>query len=90
MCTKPNADGNLWLDGYHGQKTIIFDEFYGWIKYDLLLRICDRYPLQLPIKGGFVQCQATTFVFTSNKRRVITDKWLMLEGLQLLEEGLTF
>lgn len=67
ILTKPNKDGNVWWDNYNGQKTIIFDEFYGWIPYDLLLRVLDRYPLQVPIKGGFVQLLATTFIFTSNK-----------------------
>lgn len=67
ILTKPNRDGNVWFDNYRGEKTIIIDEFYGWIPYDLLLRMCDRYPLQVPYKGGFVKFQATRFVFTSNK-----------------------
>lgn len=67
ILTKPNGNGCVWFDGYAGESTIIFDEFYGWIPYDLLLRICDRYPLKLQIKGGFVECGATHFIFTSNK-----------------------
>lgn len=67
ILTKPNGNGTIWFDGYEGQDTIIFDEFYGWISYDLLLRILDRYPLKLQVKGGFVECSATRFVFTSNK-----------------------
>lgn len=67
LLTKPNGNGTIWFDGYEGQSTIIFDEFYGWVQYDLLLRILDRYPLKLQIKGGFVECSATKFVFTSNK-----------------------
>lgn len=66
LLTKPNADGNVWFDGYDGEDVVIIDEFYGWIKYDLLLRICDRYPLQVPVKGAMVQFKATTIVFTSN------------------------
>lgn len=67
IVTKPNGNGTLWFDGYHGQETMIIDEFYGWIPYDFLLRLCDRYPLKLQIKGGFVECCATRFIFTSNK-----------------------
>lgn len=67
ILTKPNGNGVVWFDGYTGQDTIIFDEFYGWVPYDLLLRICDRYPLKLQVKGGFVECSATKFIFTSNK-----------------------
>lgn len=68
ILTKPNGNNCVWFDGYTGQSTIIFDEFYGWVPYDLLLRICDRYPLKLQIKGGFVECSATKFIFTSNKK----------------------
>lgn len=67
ILTKPNGNGTLWFDGYTGQTTMILDEFYGWVQYDLLLRLCDRYPLKLQIKGGFVECTATRFIFTSNK-----------------------
>lgn len=67
ILTKPNKDGNVWFDGYQGQETVILDEFYGWIPYDLLLRMCDRYPLRVPIKGGTVKFAATRVVFTSNK-----------------------
>ena len=43
------------------------DDFYGWLPIDQILRICDRYPLLLPIKGSHVQFQAQTIIFTSNK-----------------------
>lgn len=65
--TKPQDSKSYWFDGYEGQDTIIFDEFYGWLPYDLILRILDRYPMKLPVKGGMVNLAATTFVFTSNR-----------------------
>lgn len=61
-----------WWDGYSKQSTIIIDEFYGWLPFDLLLRLCDRYPLMLETKGGQVQCIADTIIITSNKR---PDMW---------------
>lgn len=67
ILTKPNKDGNVWFDNYQGEETIIIDEFYGWIPYDLLLRMCDRYALQVPFKGGFAKFSSTRLVFTSNK-----------------------
>lgn len=67
MVTKPNGNGVIWFDGYEGQEVMILDEFYGWIQYDLLLRLLDRYPLKLQIKGGTVECRANKFVITSNK-----------------------
>jgi len=56
-----------WWDGYHTHKTVVVDDFYGWFPVDQFLRICDCYPLLLPIKGSHVQFQAETIIFTSNK-----------------------
>lgn len=67
--TFPNAywkQRSNWWCGYSNHKTIIIDEFYGWLPFDLLLRICDRYPLLLETKGGQVQMVANTIVITSN------------------------
>lgn len=55
-----------WWDEYDGQETVICDEFYGWIKYSTLLRICDRYPLRLERKGGFINFKCKNILFTSN------------------------
>lgn len=83
ILTKPNGNNCIWFDGYEGQDTIIFDEFYGWVQYDLLLRILDRYPLKLQVKGGFVECSATKFIFTSNKQW--TDWYPNIEDKSALE-----
>jgi len=56
-----------WWDGYNGHSNIIIDEFYGWLPWDMLLRVCDKYPLLLETKGGTVQFVGTTIVFTTNK-----------------------
>lgn len=51
----PSTDG-FWFDGYYGQNSALLDElegkYSGW-KLTQLLRVLDRYPLQLPVKGGF-------------------------------------
>lgn len=57
----------VWFDGYAGEKTLIIDDFYGWIKYHYLLRILDGYELRLEIKGGFTYAFWTTVIITSNK-----------------------
>lgn len=56
----------LWWDGYRGQRFVIIDDFYGWIKYDEILKICDRYPYKVQIKGGFVEFTSQKIWFTSN------------------------
>ena len=32
-----------WWCGYFKHDVVIIDEFYGWLPFDLLLRLCDRY-----------------------------------------------
>ncbi len=56
-----------WWDGYTGQSTVIFDEFYGQLKYQFMLRVLDRYALTVETKGGTVQLTATKFYFNSNQ-----------------------
>lgn len=58
--------GNWWC-GYTNQTVVVLDEYYGWLPFDLLLRICDRYPLEVENKGGAINLVATTFIFTTNK-----------------------
>ena len=58
---------HVWYDGYAGESTIIFDEFEPKsTTFESILRVCDKYPLRLPVKGGFVHCLATSVYFTSN------------------------
>lgn len=60
---KPRGD---WWDGYKQQPNVIIDDFYGWIKYDEMLKICDRYPYRVPIKGSFEQFTSKNIWITSN------------------------
>lgn len=69
LFSKPNGD---WWDGYQGETTVLLDDFYGDIKYPLLLKVCDRYPLQVQIKGGFVPANWDTIIITSNEH---PDTW---------------
>lgn len=64
LYSKPDGQ---WYDGYTGQKTLLLDDYYGEIPYSQFLKLLDRYPLQLPIKGGFVYAQYDTVIITSNK-----------------------
>lgn len=56
-----------WWDNYTGQEAVILDDFYGWLRLDEFLRVGDRYPLQVPVKGGFVEFIAKRLLITSNK-----------------------
>lgn len=59
-------DKSDWWDGYNYNDTIIIDEFYGWLSIDTLLRLADRYPLRVPVKGGYKQFVSKRIYITSN------------------------
>lgn len=71
-----NGNSSTWWDGYHGQKIVIFDDFYGNMKYSDLLKICDRYAYKVQFKGGCTQFKATHIYFTSNKH---PSQWYKLD-----------
>lgn len=56
-----------WMDGYEDQDTIYFEDFIGTFPRTLLLRLVDRQPIQLQVKGGWRPISAHRFIFTSNK-----------------------
>lgn len=62
----------IWWDGYEGQGVVILDEFFGWLPWDTLLKLLDRYPLLVETKGGQTQYTPHTVVITTNKR---PDRW---------------
>nr|ATP66720.1 Rep [Rodent circovirus] len=56
-----------WWDGYDKHEDVILDDFYGWLPFDDLLRLLDRYPLRVETKGGTVNFVAKRIFITSNK-----------------------
>lgn len=71
----PNAywkQRSNWWDNYNNHDIVVIDEFYGWLPFDLLLRICDRYPLMVETKGGQVNFNASKIIITTN---AIPDRW---------------
>jgi len=83
LYSKP--DGH-WYDGYTGQKTLLLDDYYGDIPYSQLLKVCDRYPLQVPVKGGFIYAQWTTVIITSNR---MPDRWYPGLDISAFERRIT-
>jgi hypothetical protein len=55
----------VWFDQFQGQALAVVDEFRG-CKASMMLRLADRYPLQLPIKGSFVEWNPYYMILTSN------------------------
>ena len=58
-----------WFDGYQGEPAALIDDFTGSIATTpaFLLRLLDRYPTKVPIKGGFVQWVPERIYITSNQ-----------------------
>lgn len=68
LYAKP-VDDKLWFDGYDSQSVILLDDFAGRAsKLGLtnLLRLLDRYPIQLPIKGGYVWLRHDALIISTN------------------------
>lgn len=63
----PMGNGCLWWDGYRGQETILFDDFYGWVPYHEMLHLLHGYRKQLQIKGGHTYKAWKRVLITSNK-----------------------
>lgn len=57
---------NTWWDHYTGQTTVIIDDYrVTMCSFDYLLRLLDRYPMLVEIKGGTVKMNATRFIVTA-------------------------
>lgn len=61
----PSDDGK-WFDGYQGQKTILIDDFQGDWPAIRLRTICDKWQMNVAIKGAFATARWEHVVITSN------------------------
>lgn len=57
-----------WFDGYNGEPAVLFDECGpgNIMPITQFLTITDGYPLQVPVKGGFVPFRPEAIYFTTN------------------------
>lgn len=79
-----------WFDGYSGHKVALLDECgAGMMNVNILKRILDRYPMDVPVKGGHVRWNPETIVMTSNDP---LEEWypgLSRENLLALKRRMT-
>ncbi|AMS38768.1 replicase [Zebra finch circovirus] len=61
-----------WWDGYSNEDIVVIDDFYGWIPFCELLRLTDRYPHKVPVKGSYVEFTSKKIIITSNTH---PDHW---------------
>lgn len=57
---------DLWFNNYYEQEEVLLDDFSGQMRLVDTLRLLDRYPIQVPIKGGFVWWCPNTIIITTN------------------------
>nr|WCR62206.1 MAG: replication associated protein [Circoviridae sp.] len=58
-----------WFDGYWGQKTVILDDLRAsTYKFAFLLRLLDRYPMMVQIKGGWEVWNPEVIYITAPER----------------------
>ena len=56
-----------WYDKYDGETTLLLDEFSGWIQWNELLTIIDKYPVHVEMKGSIVRAKWTKVIITCNR-----------------------
>ncbi len=84
----PITNKTLWFDGYDMHKYVLLDDFAG--KYSstplvTLLRLLDRYIIQVPIKGAHVWWGPDRIYITSN---ILPKNWYDWTGRELQEKAL--
>jgi hypothetical protein len=58
-------ENGKWFEGYDGHKAVILEEFRGQLTFGYLLRLTDRYPMQVEYKGGMTHFLADKIIITS-------------------------
>lgn len=60
------SGASKWFDGYDGDSFVIFDDFRdSHLEFGFLLRLLDRYPMRVELKGSSRQWKATRIIITS-------------------------
>lgn len=78
--------GDLWFDGYSGEKVALIDEFSGQMALNSALKVLDQYYVRkVPTKGSFVWWNPERIVVTSN---ISPKKWYNWEKRAEQEKAL--
>lgn len=60
--------GKAWFDGYDGVSDVLIDEFNSpWIGSARMCQLIDRYPLQVEVKGSFIDFRPAKIYICSNR-----------------------
>lgn len=62
----PPIGKDLWFDQYTGEKQVLMDDFSGNIRLVDALRLFDRYPIKVPVKGSNTWFAPEVIIITTN------------------------
>ncbi len=63
----PPKNSGTYFDDYDNHDVVLCDEMHaGWFTHTFLLRLTDRYQLNVPVHGGSVNFRPHVMIFTSN------------------------
>lgn len=65
-CWTNPAEKATWFDGYHGQETVLFDEYKGHVPLTVFLRLLHGFTESVPVKGGHVWWKPKRIFISSN------------------------
>jgi len=85
-----------WWDGYHSQTTVIVDDYRcDFCTFAALLRLCDKYPLQLQVKGSTCHFTSSVIIITAPRspeemwgHRTVEDMQQLLRRIAVIKEFL--
>ncbi|UNY50610.1 replication associated protein [Chifec virus UA15_2320] len=66
-----------WWHQYRQQPVVVLDDYYGWLAWDELLKICDRYPYKVETKGSHEEFTSEIVIITSNRH---PTEWYKFNG----------
>ncbi len=79
----PLTSSSLWFDGYDLHQTVLLDDFAGAsskVTLNYTLQLLDRYPVQVPVKGGFTWWMPDLIIITTNIHPRLWYKWEDRQG----------
>lgn len=78
-----------WFDGYNGQEWAIIDDFRRQgVKFSWMLRLLDRYPLLVQVKGGYVRWVPRVIIITCPVKAEECYTWFDKDGEEREWDGL--
>ncbi len=75
LWVSPVGGGGSWFDRYDGHKYALIDDFSGEMPLRDALRVLDRYPILVPVKGGFTWWIPEIVFVTTNNEPGTWYKW---------------